>query len=242
MEHGLASYFLGYASGVLSTLSPCVLPLLPIVLGSAGTVGRLGPFALTAGVMTSFSVIGIILATAGTALGFNEDAFRSLAAALLVVMGLVLMAPAIQQRLSVLASGISNAGHNVLGRLKLEGNRGQFVIGLVLGSVWSPCIGPTLGAAIVLASQGKDQGSAAVLMVLYGLGAGTPMLALGSVSRTVAARFRGKLLAVGNTGKYVLGGSLCVLGVLTLSGLDKTLEALAVQHSPAWLLNLTTTI
>jgi hypothetical protein len=79
-------------------------------------------------------------------------------------------------------------------------------------------------------------------MAIYGLGAGTPMLLLGVASRAAQLRFRGRLTALGHGGKYALGGALCVLGLLALSGLDKALEALAVEHSPAWLIDLTTRI
>jgi cytochrome c biogenesis protein CcdA len=242
MGFGLATYTIGYLAGVLSTLSPCVLPLLPIVLGSAVTASRFGPFALTAGVMLSFSAVGIFLATAGAGLGLNEDSFRNVAAVLLVLAGTVLMVPALQRRLALLASGASSAGHAFLARLSFGGSGGQFVIGLVLGAVWSPCVGPTLGAAIALASQGKDLLKVAMLMAIYGLGAGTPMLVLGSLSRSVASRFRGKLMSIGHVGKYVLGAVIFLLGAATLTGLDKTLESVAVEHSPAWLTNLTTGI
>jgi len=242
MDLGLITYLLGYLSGVLSTLSPCVLPLLPIVLGSAVTASRFGPLALVAGVMLSFSMIGLFLATAGAKLGLNEDALRNVAAVLLVIAGIVVMTPALQRRIALLGSSVSHTGHALLARLKLGGSGGQLVVGLILGAVWSPCVGPTLGAAVALASQGKNLVKIAALMALYGLGAGTPMLLLGSVSRAVAARLRGKLASVGNAGKYVLGGSLFVLGILALSGLDKAVEAMAVEHSPAWLINLTTDI
>ena len=239
---GLITYSLAYLSGVLSTLSPCVLPLLPIVLGSALSVSRFGPFALTLGVVLSFSAVGTLFSAAGATLGLNGDFLRYAAAALLVAAGLLLMSPGAQRRLAMLGGGASNAGHAFLDRIKLGGSGGQFLIGVVLGLVWSPCVGPTLGAAIALASQGKDLTEAAVLMALYGLGAGTPMLLLGLASRAAQQRFRGRLTAIGHGGKYVLGGALCVLGVLTLSGFDKTLEALAVARSPAWLTDLTTRI
>jgi len=242
MGLGFATYLLGYLSGVLSTLSPCVLPLLPIVLGSAVAASRFGPLALTAGVMLSFSAVGMFFATAGATLGLNEDAFRDVAAMLLLMAGVALMVPSVQHRLAVLASGVSSAGHTFLGRLEVVGSRGQFVIGLILGAVWSPCVGPTLGAAIALASQGKELAKVAAIMAIYGLGAGTPMIVLGAASRFVTAQLRGKLSSIGHTGRYVLGGTLCALGILALSGLDKTLETVAVDHSPAWLINLTTGI
>lgn len=242
MAFGFATYALGYVSGALSTLSPCVLPLLPIVLGSAVASGRFGALALTGGVMLSFTAVGLFLATVGATLGLNEDAVRYIAALLLVIAGSVLMMPALQQRFAVFAGGLSGRGETFLHRLKLGGHGGQFVIGATLGAVWSPCVGPTLGAALALASRGRDLAQVAMLMALYGLGAGTPMLLLGSVSRAAAGRMRGGLMSFGKAGKYVLGGALCVLGILTLTGLDKTLEAVAVDRSPAWLIDLTTRI
>lgn len=242
MAFGFATYALGYVSGALSTLSPCVLPLLPIVLGSAVASGRFGALALTGGVMLSFTAVGLFLATVGATLGLNEDAVRYIAALLLVIAGSVLMMPALQQRFAVFAGGLSGRGETFLHRLKLGGHGGQFVIGATLGAVWSPCVGPTLGAALALASRGRDLAQVAMLMALYGLGAGTPMLLLGSVSRAAAGRMRGGLMSFGKAGRYVLGGALCVLGILTLTGLDKTLEAVAVDRSPAWLIDLTTRI
>lgn len=242
MAFGLTTYVLGYLSGVLSTLSPCVLPLLPIVLGSAVAAGRFGALALTAGTALSFGAVGILLATVGATLGLDEEAFRHVAAVLLVVVGLVLMVPAIQRRFVVAAGGISGRGQTLLQGLRYGGSSGQFVIGLTLGAVWSPCVGPTLGAAIALAARGKNLADVALLMAIYGFGAATPMLLLGSVSRAAAARLRGRLSSFGRAGKYVLGAVLCTLGILALSGLDKTLEAAMTERSPAWLIDLTTHI
>lgn len=242
MEPGFTAYVLGYLAGVLSTLSPCVLPLLPILLGSAVAASRLGPVMLTAGIVLSFSSIGLLVATAGASLALSQDTFRDAAAVLLVIAGIALMVPAIQRCFSSLASSMSNAGNAVLERLTLTGAGGQFVIGLVLGMIWSPCVGPTLGAAIALAAQGKDLSRVAALMAIYGLGAGTPVLLVGSVSRVLMSRLRGRLMSAGSAGKYVLGGCIFLLGILALTGLDKTLETIAVEHSPTWLINLTTRI
>ncbi|MGG1947670.1 cytochrome c biogenesis CcdA family protein [Trinickia sp. NRRL B-1857] len=242
MGFGVATYLLGYFSGVVSTLSPCVLPLLPIVLGSAGASNRSGPLVLTAGVMLSFSAVGIFLATAGAALGLSEDTPRYLASLLLLLAGALLLVPAFSRRFAFLANGVSARGQAFLNGLRLGGNGGQFVIGLTLGAVWSPCVGPTLGAAIALAARGKDLVQVSMLMAIYGLGAGTPLLLLATVSHAAAARLRGGLAWVGDRGKYLLGGSLMLLGLLTLSGLDKLVEAWAVQASPGWLIDLTTRI
>jgi cytochrome c biogenesis protein CcdA len=171
MEFGLTTYGLAMAAGVLSTLSPCVLPLIPILIGSAVLAHRLGPFALAAGLGLSFTLVGILLASFGTALGLDQATLRNLGAGILLLFGAMLLVPALQARFASAASGVSNAGQGLLERITPEGLRGQFVVGLVLGVVWSPCVGPTLGGAIALASQGRQLAQVGVVMGLFGLGA-----------------------------------------------------------------------
>jgi len=240
MNFGIATYGLAYLAGVLSTLSPCVLPLIPIVLGSAIAAHRFGAIALTAGLMLSFAALGTVIASVGASLGFDDTVFRHIGALFLIGVGIVLIVPMLQARLALATSGASNAGQVLLAKIHLEGTRGQFLIGMVLGLVWSPCVGPTLGAAITLASQGRDLLKISLLMAIFGLGAGTPMLILGALSRSMMTKLRGKLLSAGSVGKGVLGCIVLLLGIVTLAGWDKNLETVLVQISPDWLINLTT--
>jgi cytochrome c biogenesis protein CcdA len=138
------------------------------------------------------------------------------------------------------AAGASGAGQNMLARVSLDGLSGQFILGLLLGIVWSPCVGPTLGAAIVLASQGHALLQAAIVMALFGLGAGLPLIALGVVSRQALMRWRGHLLATGQGGKKLLGVILLLAGLLILAGLDKSFETWVLNIAPEWLTSLTT--
>ncbi len=124
--------------------------------------------------------------------------------------------------------------------MKLDGLRGQFAIGLVLGIVWSPCVGPTLGAAIVLASQGAQLPQVALLMGLFGIGAAAPVVLLAYVSRGALLRARGPLLRAGEAGKLVMGVLLIAVAALILTGLDHPAQAWLVDHSPGWLTRLTT--
>lgn len=240
MDFSLGTYGLGYLAGLLSTLSPCVLPLLPILIATAAAAHVLGPFALALGLMLSFSLVGTFLATLGASLGIEQETFRAAAALMLIGFGVVLLSSKLQGRFSTATSGLSAAGEGVLARFRLDGLGGQFVVGLVLGIVWSPCVGPTLGAATTLATQGRDLAQIALLMMIFSLGAGTPLVALGSLSRATMMRVRGRMLAAGKLGKSLLGGLLLVLGVAILSGLDKSFEAWAVRISPDWLTDLTT--
>jgi cytochrome c biogenesis protein CcdA len=201
---------------------------------------RRAPIALALGLSISYATIGTALAWAGTVLELNSELLRRIGAALLGIFALVILSSSLQQRFAAATSGIGNAGNQLLSRLHLSGLYGQFIVGLVLGMVWSPCVGPTLGVAIVLASQGKHLMDAAALMGLFSVGAALPIVILGYLSRSAMMNVRGRLLEAGRAGKVVLGSAMLLIAVATISGTDRQAEAWLVIHSPAWLTNLTT--
>ncbi|KQP18898.1 cytochrome C biogenesis protein [Methylobacterium sp. Leaf469] len=231
---------LAFLAGLLSVLSPCVLPLLPLVLGAASSEHRYGPVALAGGLALAFVAIGLFVATIGFGLGLDTDVFRKGAALLLVGLGLVLMLPAAQTRLAVAAGPLSDRVQARFGGVSSTGLGGQFGVGLLLGAVWSPCVGPTLGAASLLAAQGRDLAAVALTMVTFGLGAGLPLVVLGTLSRATLLRWRGRMMGLGQGLKAVLGLILAATGLAILTGLDKALETALVDASPAWLTALTT--
>ncbi len=236
----LATVGLALLAGLLSTLSPCVLPLIPLVLGTALSQHRLGPAALSAGLAVSFTAIGLFVATVGYAIGLDGGVFRGVGAALMLGMGLVLLVPRFQLRLASATGPIGSWADSHFGGGAKVGLSGQFAVGLLLGVVWAPCAGPTLGAASVLAAQGERLDQVAVTMLVFGIGASLPLMVLGTLSRETMLRVRGRLIATGAGAKFVLGAVLATLGMLILTGFDKRLEALAVDLSPAWLTALTT--
>ncbi|ACS39105.1 cytochrome c biogenesis CcdA family protein [Methylorubrum extorquens] len=236
----VTSLGLAFLAGILSVLSPCVLPLLPLVLGAAASEHRLGPAALAAGLALSFVVIGLFVATVGFAIGLDAGIFRTGAAIMLILIGLVLIIPAAQTRLAVAAGPVSNWTENRFGNFSTAGLLGQFGVGVLLGAVWSPCVGPTLGAASLLASQGRDLGIVALTMLLFGLGASLPLLLLGTLSREVLMRWRDRMMGLGKGLKAALGLILVATGVMIASGYDKAAEAALVNASPDWLAALTT--
>jgi len=240
MEFGIGSYGFGLLAGLLSTLSPCVLPILPILLGSATAAHPRAPLALAGGLALSYAVIGTLIASLGASIGLDATIFRNVGAVILGVLGLVLMSTSLQQRFATATSGIGDAGNNLISSLNLNGLGGQFVIGLALGVVWSPCVGPTLGAAIVLASQGSHLPQVALLMGIFGVGAGLPVIILAYLSRTVMMKVRGSLMQAGKTGKLILGFIMLAIAAMILSGADKPLESWLVQISPELLTALTT--
>jgi cytochrome c biogenesis protein CcdA len=232
---------LAFLAGLLSALSPCVLPLLPLVLGAAATEHKWAPALLALGVALSFVAIGLFVATIGFSIGLDGDAFRVGAAALMMALGLVLLFPALQARVAAAGGPLSDRLNAAFGGAGASGGLfGQFGVGLLLGAIWSPCVGPTLGAASVLASRGEDLGAVAATMGVFGLGAAAPLLVLGFLSRKAFARGRDPLLAAGKKLKQAMGLLFLALGLLILSGTDKMLEAALVSASPEWLTGLTT--
>lgn len=235
-----ATLGLAFLAGVLSILNPCVLPILPVVLGGAASEHRLGPLALAGGLTLSFTLIGLFVATVGFAAGLDAEVFRAVAAVLLIAVGAALVVPALQLRLAVATGPAVNRVEQRLAGISTAGLGGQFALGLILGAIWVPCVGPTLGAASVLAAHGEDLGAVALTMLAFGLGAALPLALLGAVSRDVLLGWRGRLARAGKGLRAALGAVLVLVGTLILTGLDKRLEAALVEAAPEWLVELTT--
>jgi cytochrome c-type biogenesis protein len=240
MNFGAATYGLGLVAGALSTFSPCVLPLVPVLLASAVNAHRWGALALGAGLAASFTLVGIFLATLGASLGLDPDTFRVAGAVILAIFGLILLVPKLQDVFASATGVLSNSGNQLLARATFDGFTGQFFVGLLLGVVWSPCVGPTLGAATTLASQGKNLGQIGLLMLLFGIGAAAPLFLLGTLSRVSLLKVRSRLLNAGKYGKRLLGMVMLGLGVLIATGVDKSVEAWILDRTPDWLTAVTT--
>jgi len=237
---GPGSYAIGFLAGVLTILSPCVLPLLPIVLGGALASHRYGGIALSVGAALSFTAVGLFVATIGFAAGLDGDLFRAVVGVLLLGFAALLLSQSLQDRFTFAASPLGARAQAAIGRLNPTGLGGQATLGLLLGFVWSPCVGPTLGIAATLAAQRQTLPQVTAVMLLFGLGAALPMLLVGMLGREALMRWRGGLLVVGKRGKQILGVAMAVLAIVILTGSDRQFETVLVAWSPHWLTALTT--
>jgi cytochrome c-type biogenesis protein len=231
-----------YAAGVLTILSPCVIPLVPIVLGSAAQRHRWGPLALAVGLVASFTLVGFAVATVGASVGLDAEAVRTWSAVLLLLVGIVLVVPGLQHFFERLASPLANWASERQARLERFGLLGQAGIGVLLGLVWSPCVGPTLGAATVLAAQGRDLGQVAFVMMCFALGIATVLIVMAFAAQGLLSRWRGRMMSAGAQGRRVLGALIVLVGVLIITGTDRYLEATIVGILPDWITNLTTSL
>jgi cytochrome c biogenesis protein CcdA len=182
----------------------------------------------------------LFVATIGYSIGLDADIFRYVAAVLVLAIGVVLMLPRLQTQLAAASGPIANWTDQRFGSRNGTGLSGQFGVGVLLEAVWSPCVGPTLGAASLLAAQGQSLPQVAATVFVFGIGAALPLLLLGLLSREAILRWRNRLLSAGQVAKAGLGILFIVIGMLVLTGLDKSIETALVGASPQWLNDLTT--
>lgn len=238
----MTTLVLGWLAGVLATLSPCVLPLVPIVLGSAMGRHRLAPLAVTAGLATTFAALGVAVALVGFGVGIDTEVIRPVAAVVMILFGAVLMVGSLQMRLATAGAGLTIPLADLAGRFRPEGLSGHFALGALLGAVWAPCTGPVMGATLGLAAQAETAGMAALVMVMFAVGSATPLVLLAYGSRSLVARRRERLAAFSARAKPLMGGALALVGALVLTGLDKAIEAAVTTALPDWWVALTTSI
>lgn len=231
---------LGFLAGTLSTLSPCVLPLLPIILGTSARQHRLAPLALAGGLALSFTGIGLAVATLGFAVGIDATDVRKAAAWIMIAFGAVILIPRLQTGFATVAQRLSGGANARLSDFSGAGLGGQVLLGLLLGAVWSPCAGPTLGAAIGLAGQSGGLEPAAATMIAFSVGAATPLLLLSYGGGQALARRKDHMARMARWAKPAMGAVMAIMGGLIASGLDRTLETYLTQAMPAWLTALTT--
>ena len=230
---------LSVAAGGLTTLSPCVFPLLPLVLGGAVQGHRLAPVAMGLGMMLSFAGIGVVLGALGPALGIDADTIRVAGAAMLIAFALVMLVPALGDRFSRWMLPIASAANAASTRLDGGSLLSAAALGAVLGLVWSPCSGPLLGSALTLVASEGGALRGGVVLALFGLGAAIPLVAVAYASRSGFMRARDWILArierVRRGFAVLLGG----MGVAILTGADKWVEARVLAWLPDAWVNLT---
>ena len=228
----------GYLAGLLTLINPCVLPVLPIVLASALQAHRLGPVALAAGMAGSFVVLGLTVAAAGQALGLSDTTLARAGAVMMIGFGLVLLVPRLNAGFASATAGFSQQADATIDQVNTGGLAGQAATGALLGAVWSPCVGPTLGGAIGLASQGQSLLWAGAVMVAFALGVASVMLALAYGARAALARRRDMMRRFAARAKPVMGVTLVLVGLMILFSFNQVLEGMILNTMPYWLQDL----
>ncbi|MEM8979031.1 MAG: cytochrome c biogenesis CcdA family protein [Pseudomonadota bacterium] len=229
--------FFAYLAGLLTLINPCVLPVLPIVLVSALNADRRGPIALALGMSLAFVVFGVLVTAFGRQIGLTQDRLAEIGAGVMVLFGLILLVPKLATRFETATAGFAakaDAGMDRTG----DGLKGQFLGGMLLGAVWSPCIGPTLGGAIALASQGESLVWVTAIMVFFAAGVSTLILGIGLGAREAIMSRAASLRGLAARSKSIVGVVFVAVGLMLLFKVHHWLEAKALEVLPYWLQDL----
>ena len=236
------TFIWAYLAGVLTLINPCVLPLVPIVIAAAFQSSRFGPAMLAAGLTISFAFVGVTVIAFGHLASIDGEQVSRAAAVLMVLFGLVLLSPRAQTLFARAASPFADRAGARLDRLNDAGGGGQLAVGVLLGVVWSPCVGPTLGGAIGLAASGEGLLQAGVTMLAFGAGISTVLAGLAYGSREVLVTRRRHLAAWMPWAKPIMGTALLLVGLAVLFHVERAIETWLLDIMPAWLLDLSVSI
>ncbi|PIQ75827.1 cytochrome C biogenesis protein [Candidatus Peregrinibacteria bacterium CG10_big_fil_rev_8_21_14_0_10_49_24] len=226
------SFFFAFLAGVITVSSPCVIPILPIILGSALKRNRLYPFFMILGLAFTFSLLGVVFGSLGSFVGLGKRTLETAAIIVLGIMGLVIVIKPLSAIFSqwtgkLLAFGTPTSGPS-------ESPFQAFAVGSTLGIVWVPCAGPVLASVLAIAATSKSVTLSFFLLFTYAVGAGIPMLliAYGGQKALSGRRF---VQQYAETIKYVFGWILILTAILLYFGIFKKFEAFLLPYLPSYI-------
>ena len=212
-----------FVAGIVTAVSPCVLPVLPVVLAGGATGGPRRPFAIVAGLVVSFTVFSLTAAALLSALGLPDDFLRNLAIAVIVLVGLALVWPRLGELLG--------RPFYVIARRRPSYTSGGFVLGLSLGLLFTPCAGPVIAAVATVAATQSLSVEAFLITLAYGIGAGVVLLGVALAARRGMSL--GPVRAHAPAIRRALGVAVLAVAVLMVYGVDKRLQTRVPEYTRA---------
>ncbi len=228
-------FVFAYGAGLLTLINPCVLPVLPIVLASSIRSHKHGPLALALGMSLVFVGLGMLVAVFGQSVGLDAERVSQIGAYMMLAFGAVLLIPPLGALFTKLTSKFSRSADQKMDEVDTTGLRGQFIGGAILGAVWSPCVGPTLGGAIALAYQGQDLLFATGIMAAFAMGISSIILLLGYGARETIRKRAGAMRVLANKAKPIMGITFVLVGLMILTHFNYVIEAWLLDIMPVWL-------
>lgn len=217
-----------FLGGLVTILSPCILPILPIILSGAVGVNKNKPMGIIVGFVLSFTFFTLFLTSLVEAIGISSDALRSLSIFILFVAGLIFLVPWLQVQLEkVFSKFFSHSGNSQ----NHVGFGGGLVIGFSLGLLWTPCVGPILASVISLALSGSISGSAFIITLAYAVGTALPMLAIMHGGRQLLSRVPWLLKNSANIQKF-FAVIMIITAALIYFNIDRKFQAYIIDRFP----------
>lgn len=222
---------LALLAGILTIGAPCILPMLPIILGSSiGSTSKERPLFITLGFVLTFAGVALLFSFFTRVCGVQQGVLRTIAITLLFLFGISMIFPVLFERIMThLSSVITRA--STAGQKAGTGNWGGFVLGATLGIVWTPCAGPVLGTILTLIASSKDLVRASILLIAYAIGAGIPMLIIAYGGSYITRKVR-VLANYTRIIQQVFGVIIVLLAVLMIFNYDVLIQAKLLELYP----------
>ncbi len=219
-------------AGILTIGAPCILPLLPILLGtSVGHTSKTRPLYIVAGFVLVFAILGVFLSFLTTHVGLSANALRDGAIVLLAIFGILMIWPKPFEMLTEHMNGLINKAGQV-GTARQD-NWGGFILGATLGIIWTPCAGPVLGTILTLVATQNNFGHSLVLLVAYAIGAGIPMLIIAYGSQWVTTKIR-SIAQYSIRLRQVFGALIILLAIAMYYQYDIKIQLKLAEYFPTF--------
>jgi cytochrome c biogenesis protein CcdA/thiol-disulfide isomerase/thioredoxin len=218
-----------FLAGVATIFAPCILPVLPVVLSAGISGGKQRPLGIVAGLVASFTFFTLSLSWLTRHLGVSPDGLRLFAIVVILIFGIMLLVPKI---LSAFEGFISK----VIPQVKADSTRSDFLggilIGVSLGLVWTPCVGPIVASVISLAASSAVTLTSVLITAAYALGTSVPLLVLTYGGQGMLRRLRSANKAIPKV-QMAFGAIMVLTAVAMLFGLDRTLQSTLLAKLPS---------
>jgi cytochrome c-type biogenesis protein len=198
---------LAFLAGMMSVISPCVLPILPAIFAYSIEGNKYRPVTIVIGLSISFTILGVITSAAGHAIQAYIDYLQLLSGVIILIMGLLLLFD-----LPLNTGGIGNKVSSFIDRIQLKGLIGGLLFGSALGVVWIPCIGPFLATILAIVAVEGNIITGGILLFIYSLGLGVPILVIAYLPRHSKKIVR-RMTHMGVAIRRVAGAILTVTGI-----------------------------
>ena len=220
-------------AGALTIGAPCILPLLPIILGaSVGRQSKTRPLFIVLGFVLTFSAVGLLLSFLTSRLGLDPQTLRNVATVFLAIFGVFMIWPTPFEKLTLHMFGVINKANEYIGKSG-TGNFGGFVLGVMIGIIWTPCAGPVLGSILTLIATSTDVVRASILLIAYAIGAGLPMLIIAYGSQYITTKVR-IFARYSRILQQVFGVLILGLAVAIYFQYDLVIQAKLLDLFPGW--------
>ncbi len=227
-----------FLGGIVTILSPCILPILPIVLSGSLTGGKKRPWGIITGFIASFTFFTLFLSAIVKATGISADALRTISVVIIAGFGLSLLVPKFQVTMEKLFARLTRLVPSQAPSATRSDFIGGLFVGVSLGLLWTPCVGPILAAIITLAAASQVTADTILITLAYATGTAIPLLAITYGGRNLLTN---NPWLVANSGRIqkAFGVLMIVTAIAIFLELDRKFQAYIIERFPNYGTGLT---